>query len=304
MKRAFTLIELLVVIAIIAILAAILFPVFAQAKEAAKKTVSLSNAKQTGTSMIMYSTDADDCFPMAVLNSGGTWYNGYIVPYPLDALTSWNTDAAKAYSANFWSNSTEPYRKSTDLLAGGSNKVTLTGDAPFNKTPGQGGLTMNGFMQTLSTTSVTAPSSAVLLWGGLGNTTMQGRSSTQPELNCAGVAKGASCMFNPSATPAGATSGSTAYFYNIGQPSFTPWMWTKGVPIVRADSSVKFRKVGISTNSAAPNYDVFNDPFAYVVPSTTSGWSRSYFGCYNGTGTDANGVTVSYWCFMRPDREQ
>jgi len=48
MKRAFTLIELLVVIAIIAILAAILFPVFAQAKEAAKKTNALSNAKQQG----------------------------------------------------------------------------------------------------------------------------------------------------------------------------------------------------------------------------------------------------------------
>ena len=49
MKKAFTLIELLVVIAIIAILAAILFPVFAQAKEVAKKTASMSNMKQIGT---------------------------------------------------------------------------------------------------------------------------------------------------------------------------------------------------------------------------------------------------------------
>jgi len=60
MKRAFTLIELLVVIAIIAILAAILFPVFAQAKGAAKKTVSLSNVKQITTAWIMYVGDADD----------------------------------------------------------------------------------------------------------------------------------------------------------------------------------------------------------------------------------------------------
>ena len=59
--RAFTLIELLVVIAIIAILAAILFPVFAQAKEAAKKTVDLSNQKQIMTAIIMYATDNDDC---------------------------------------------------------------------------------------------------------------------------------------------------------------------------------------------------------------------------------------------------
>ena len=59
-NRAFTLIELLVVIAIIAILAAILFPVFAQAKMAAKKISSLSNTKNIGLGIMMYSTDVDD----------------------------------------------------------------------------------------------------------------------------------------------------------------------------------------------------------------------------------------------------
>lgn len=58
--RAFTLIELLVVIAVIAILAAILFPVFAQAKVAAKGTASLSNIKQIGTSHFLYAADYDD----------------------------------------------------------------------------------------------------------------------------------------------------------------------------------------------------------------------------------------------------
>jgi prepilin-type N-terminal cleavage/methylation domain-containing protein len=66
MKRAFTLIELLVVIAIIAILAAILFPVFAQAKAAAKKTQSLSNAKQITLGALMYNTDSDGMFPAGV----------------------------------------------------------------------------------------------------------------------------------------------------------------------------------------------------------------------------------------------
>ncbi len=61
-KRAFTLIELLVVIAIIAILAAILFPVFAQAKVAAQKTSDLSNQKQHATATMLYGGDFDDTF--------------------------------------------------------------------------------------------------------------------------------------------------------------------------------------------------------------------------------------------------
>jgi len=63
LNRAFTLIELLVVIAIIAILAAILFPVFAQAKEAAKKTAGLSNTKQLNLGVLQYANDNDDMYP-------------------------------------------------------------------------------------------------------------------------------------------------------------------------------------------------------------------------------------------------
>jgi prepilin-type N-terminal cleavage/methylation domain-containing protein/prepilin-type processing-associated H-X9-DG protein len=62
-RRGFTLIELLVVIAIIAILAAILFPVFARAKEAAKRAACLSNLRQLGTAMAMYQGDWEDRMP-------------------------------------------------------------------------------------------------------------------------------------------------------------------------------------------------------------------------------------------------
>src|SRR5436190_23143291 len=67
-QSGFTLIELLVVIAIIAILAAILFPVFAQARDKARSTTCLSNFKQLGTAVTMYTQDYEGAYPLA-------WYN-------------------------------------------------------------------------------------------------------------------------------------------------------------------------------------------------------------------------------------
>ena len=72
-RRGFTLIELLVVIAIIAILAAILFPVFAQAREKARQTTCISNLKQIGSSVMMYAQDYDEEFPMGTYNGPRNW---------------------------------------------------------------------------------------------------------------------------------------------------------------------------------------------------------------------------------------
>ena len=83
-RRGFTLIELLVVIAIIAILAAILFPVFAQAREKARQTTCTSNMKQIGLALMLYLQDYDERFPFSAIPPPTTglvtWY-GLVEPY-------------------------------------------------------------------------------------------------------------------------------------------------------------------------------------------------------------------------------
>jgi len=101
-KKAFTLIELLVVIAIIAILAAILFPVFAQAKLAAKKTASLSNVKELGLAEIMYQNDYDDYFVMAFSTGSATAMNPA-------------TGKVSSYGLS-WVSPIEPYIKNFGLM--------------------------------------------------------------------------------------------------------------------------------------------------------------------------------------------
>jgi prepilin-type N-terminal cleavage/methylation domain-containing protein/prepilin-type processing-associated H-X9-DG protein len=121
MKKAFTLIELLVVIAIIAILAAILFPVFAQAKAAAKKTAAISNQKQINLGIILYTSDYDDVYPRGdgcVLNSSlNTALNG--APAGTDPQTRCQTsNGSFAWRMNHfsWQKWILPYTKNVDLF--------------------------------------------------------------------------------------------------------------------------------------------------------------------------------------------
>lgn len=100
--RAFTLIELLVVIAIIAILAAILFPVFSQAKAAAKKAVCTSNLKQLGLVWQLYLSDYDDRLPdrrdLKLTAEGG--YLPWTGWPPSDPRSGWTETLVKPYNAD------------------------------------------------------------------------------------------------------------------------------------------------------------------------------------------------------------
>jgi prepilin-type N-terminal cleavage/methylation domain-containing protein/prepilin-type processing-associated H-X9-DG protein len=80
-QSGFTLIELLVVISIIAILASILFPVFAQAREKARAASCLSNSRQIALAFSMYSQDYDEEYPPAVDIVSNGWWEGLVAPY-------------------------------------------------------------------------------------------------------------------------------------------------------------------------------------------------------------------------------
>ncbi|MFM9873424.1 MAG: prepilin-type N-terminal cleavage/methylation domain-containing protein [Fimbriimonadaceae bacterium] len=122
-RNGFTLIELLVVIAVIAILAAILFPVFAQAKSAAKKTACISNLSQIGKGTLLYMADYDDEFPFAV--------------DPIDAAQPqiWNgfpEFQALIPTMPFLHEAVQPYIKSVELFHCPSDSGTrVLDDRPF-----------------------------------------------------------------------------------------------------------------------------------------------------------------------------
>jgi prepilin-type N-terminal cleavage/methylation domain-containing protein/prepilin-type processing-associated H-X9-DG protein len=98
-RCGFTLIELLVVIAIIAILASILFPVFAQARERARMSACMSNMRQIGTSLMMYVQDYDETYPYIRFTCNSATKGGCYV----------------------WKNAIRPYLKSLDVFACPSN---------------------------------------------------------------------------------------------------------------------------------------------------------------------------------------
>jgi prepilin-type N-terminal cleavage/methylation domain-containing protein/prepilin-type processing-associated H-X9-DG protein len=166
LRRGFTLIELLVVIAIIAILAAILFPVFAQAREKARMASCLSNLKQIGTGTMMYVQDYDERYPSTV--AWGRAWNGY-PPTNFNSPINWQylPDLVDPYVKNkgVWFCPSIGQTTSTafgwNMVANGTTYIwnhQTNGCTLCTPNPGAYNVTGSGIAQ------VAAPASAPLVW--------------------------------------------------------------------------------------------------------------------------------------------
>jgi prepilin-type N-terminal cleavage/methylation domain-containing protein/prepilin-type processing-associated H-X9-DG protein len=147
--HGFTLIELLVVIAIIAILAAILFPTFARARENARRTSCASNLKQLGLGIVMYTQDNDGCYPKAFLSSPR--------PTPDDAPTNgrWHNTTL------FWQNFAYPYIKNTQVFyCPSTNRLNAEN---INYGANAGVLPISATAQVLPESLLAAPSKTYML---------------------------------------------------------------------------------------------------------------------------------------------
>jgi len=156
-NKAFTLIELLIVIAIIAILAAILFPVFAQAKLAAKKASDLSNLKQHALSSIMYANDYDDVSVTQYRDAGGWlyWFAG----------SGKDLGFMDPTEGQNWSRETMPYVKNLQIYInpGGVNDPDPNYGFRNKSGAGNGSYAANGNVLGLSQTAYSDPAATIWL---------------------------------------------------------------------------------------------------------------------------------------------
>lgn len=254
-RSAFTLIELLVVIAIIAILAAILFPVFAQARDKARQTSCLSNAKQLGLGVMMYVQDYDETFPLAsgycdasCGSVANQWLMGFYIAFPYD----WRPSVLERRPAfaDAWGNSIQPYVKSYPVFACPSGSPVRVGGAWTpdysnpNKPWAEATMQYNGLLHGYSEAGMVAPTDVVLLWEGDGKAKLEGAITANPALFCAGRD---GCIYKPdsatcTSTPTGPQDSGTASggYY----PDATYWVHSGGGNFVQGDGHAKWHRLG------------------------------------------------------------
>ncbi len=303
-RKAFTLIELLVVIAIIAILAAILFPVFAQAKTAAKKSVHVSNYKQIGTSVQIYLADYDDVFPQAFVRRPieRTWFYGGAHPVPANAISTapWNTPERIGMAENFWANSLQPYMKNRDIfeMPAAQNTANNIAGETFNPATkaAKMGLTMNGYLHTYSGTAIDNVSVVPMFWN-VQSVNFIGRGLSTPTLVCAGV--DTDCRFNAGGNPNGESGSSNGGYYVYSTTSFPVPQYGKMGVFLRADTSTKVMPNGTAVDPNGTGWGgKLKDPWNNIQANGLPGSLWPCDSTFNGQGAG------SAWCYFRPDRTE
>jgi len=276
-RRGFTLIELLVVIAIIAILAAILFPVFAQAKAAAKKTADLSNKKQIGLATMQYQTDSDDLYPFGFgTDNAGNWVAGTRMLVPNDWSTT--NDARVQASAGAAQNSIQPYMKNNQmwLSPGASGDINPLVGYPLatGKSKAKVTYTYNGLLQGYNASGIQSPVTVPVWWDGFGSTASDGWGLAQPQLVCGTPLT--ACTYIPRGTAGCATgNGGSGNMYG---PLATYWVFTKGENWYYADGHAHFKALGRTLSPAQS--DGYTDPWVNYDASGVPGGSYWYDGCF------------------------
>jgi len=174
-RRAFTLIELLVVIAIIAILAAILFPVFAHAREKARQSSCLSNLKNMNTALLMYTQDYDETFPLTAPDNVRAFYTT-----PWDRTPS--SPLGYARRQGFWSNSIAPYIKNWQVYTcpSAQERNIFNIDPATNPMRFTAAFTLNGYLQAWPIAGTPSPAKLITFWEGLGKQTIPGFATVSP----------------------------------------------------------------------------------------------------------------------------
>ena len=271
-KTGFTLIELLVVIAIIAILAAILFPVFQSVRENARRASCASNLKQIGLATIMYTQDYDEKFPGSQLpNFASNWINGFY---------GWQFPcSAGELDCNTWGNSTQTYMKSGSVLECASSSARFDPYGGGSSAPNPH-YTYNGDLEFSTENAVAQPSSLVMYWSGIFKGGWVGRTFSNPDLKCSDSTQ--PCVYQPRsptacATGNGATDGLTIYGgSSSGQPAYTEWVHGQGDNFGYADGHVKWQPL---------HGDYHTDPFdstdASGVVLHSGGYAPWTDGCHS-----------------------